>query len=144
MPEQRRTDDARADVGRGTTEPGGPIDIKLPADCGNSPRLNIVGDFAASWAIGDEAAIARWLADDVVWTLVRDGTYSGSSAASKTKPPFKPKRVEITAVITHGRLASCDGYLEAGSKRVDFSHVFRFASTSKTAKIVELRSYCIG
>lgn len=69
--------------------------------------------------------------------------HSGPEAAGKASPPFKPERVEIISIITHGRLASCDGYLQAGGKRIDFSHALRFASTVKTAKIAELRSYCV-
>ncbi|MEZ5085050.1 MAG: hypothetical protein R2722_01945 [Tessaracoccus sp.] len=119
------------------------MEIKLPSDCGNAPRIGIVGDFAVSWAKADEAAISDWLADDANWMLIGGDTLSGPEAARKASPPFTPERVEIISVITHGRLASCDGYLEAEGKRIHFSHAFRFASTSKTAKIAELRSYCI-
>jgi hypothetical protein len=51
--------------------------------------------------------------------------------------------VEVISVVTHGRRASCDGYLEAGGMRVRFSHAFRFVSTPKTSMIAELRRYCI-
>lgn len=96
-----------------------------------------------NWAIGNEEAVSKWLADDANWTLVGGDTHSGPDSAEKISPPFTPERVEIISVITHGRLASCDGFLEAGGKRIDFSHALRFASTSKTAKISVLRSYCI-
>lgn len=119
------------------------MQIQLPTDCGNAPRIGIVGDFTVNWATGDETAVSESLADDAVWTFVGVDSYRGSEAAVNTAPPFKPDRIEVTAIITHGRLASCDGYLEAGDERIEFSHVFRFASTSKTAKIAELRSYCI-
>lgn len=122
---------------------GKPMEIKLPTDCGNAPRIGIVGDFAVNWAKGDTAALSEWLADDVSWTLVGGHTHSGSEAAREVSPPFSPERVEVISVITHGRFASCDGYLEAGGKRIDFSHAIRFVNTSKTAKVAELRSYCI-
>ena len=54
-----------------------------------------------------------------------------------------PELVEVISVVTHGRRASCDGYLEAGGMRVRFSHAFRFVSTPKTSMIAELRRYCI-
>lgn len=122
---------------------GTSTEIKLPTDCGNAPRIGIVGDLAVNWAMGDEDAVSEWLTEEAIWTLVGGGTYNGLTAAGRTGPPFEPERVEIISVITHGRLASCDGYLEAGGRRLDFSHALRFASTSKTAKIAELRSYCI-
>lgn len=119
------------------------MEIKLPTDCGNAPRIGIVGDFAMNWATRDTEASSEWLAEDTTWTLIGGDTYSGPEAAREASPPFSPERVEVISIITHGRLASCDGYLEAGGKRISFSHVFRFASTSKTAKIAELRSYCL-
>jgi hypothetical protein len=120
------------------------MEITLPTDCGNAPRIGIVGDFAVNWAQANEEAIADWLSDDLNWTLAGADTPKNSTTAGDMNPPFKPERVEVLSIITHGRLASCDGYLEAGEKRLLFSHVFRFATTAKTAKIVELRSYCVS
>ncbi len=119
------------------------MDVKLPSDCGNAPRLGIVGQFAVSWAEGDTEGLSEWLADEASWKLVGRGTYTGDEAVHAVGPPFAPERIEVLSVITHGRLASCDGYLEAEGRRIDFSHAIHFASTSKTAKIAELRSYCI-
>lgn len=119
------------------------MEIKLPTDCGNAPRIGIVGDFAVNWAQGRTDSVAEWLAADASWTLVGCGTYSGPGAPPEVIPAFFPERVEVISIITHGRLAACDGYLESVDKRVSFSHALRFLSTSKTAKIAELRSYCI-
>lgn len=120
------------------------MEIKLPADCGNAPRIGIVGDFVISWAKSDLDAVSGWLADEVTWTLVGGQTHIGPAAAGEAKLPFTPQKVEVISIITHGRLASCDGYLETPGRRVNFSHAIRFASTSKAAKITELRTYCIA
>lgn len=101
------------------------MDITLPTDCGNAPRIGIVSDIVSHWANGDRGSLAEWLGDD----------------ASMPAPPWQPDRVEVLAVITHGRLAACDGVLSAGDKRLRFSHIFRFSSTSKTAKVAEVRTY---
>lgn len=119
------------------------MQITLPTDCGNAPRIAIVGEFAANWATGETAAVAEWLTDDANWSLIGAGTHSGPEAAGQVIPQFLPDHVEVTSIITHGRLASCDGHLEAGERRISFSHALRFATTSKTAKIAEVRSYCI-
>ena len=117
--------------------------ITLPTDCGNAPRAAIVGAFVVHWATGDTAAVAEWLSDEATWTVVGAASHRGPDAAALASPSFSPERVEVVAIITHGRLASCDGFLEASGRRLNFSHAFRFASTAKTAKIAELRSYCI-
>ena len=46
--------------------------------------------------------------------------------------------------MTHGRLASCDGYLQNGPDRTPFSHAIRFAGATKSAKIAEIRTYMIA
>lgn len=117
------------------------MDVNLPSDCGNAPRIEIVGDFTVKWAEKESTAVSEWLAEDTTWAIGGGATHSGPEAAHKMIPPFTPERVVINSIITHGRLASCDGHLERGDKRLDFSHVFRFKSTSKTAKIAEVRSY---
>jgi hypothetical protein len=119
------------------------MEIKLPTDCGNAPRIGIVGDFAVNWAAGETESVAEWLAEDARWILVGGNAQEGTEPADAVPVPFLPERVEVISIITHGRLASCDGYLERQDKRMSFSHVFRFTSTSKNAKIAEVRSFCI-
>lgn len=104
------------------------MDVTLPTDCGNAPRIAIVSDIVTYWARDDRASLAEWLGDD----------------ATMPAPPWQPDSLEVLAVITHGRLASCDGVLSAGDRQLAFSHVFRFASTSKTAKVADVRSYSGG
>ena len=106
----------------------------LPTDCGNAPRIVIVGDFVTSWAQGDTDAMAEWLTDDVDWAVFGDAPKLGEHLVAA---------VEIASIITHGRLASCDGFIDTDATRVAFSHVFRFSSTSKTAKIREARTYLV-
>ena len=119
------------------------METRLPTDCGNAPRITIVGDFITSWAEGDTDAVTAWLAEDVTWTVVGKAAYSGERVADRVCPAISPAYLEVTSIITHGRLASCDGFLESEAGRIDFSHVFRFASTAKTARIRDVRSYCI-
>lgn len=115
----------------------------LPADCGNSPRIAIVGEFVTNWAERSTEAMAGWLTDDAEWTIVGDETVNGEDLVSRVCPLSTPHLLEVTSIITHGRLASCDGFLDTDSGRLFFSHVFRFASTSKTAKIREARTYLV-
>lgn len=102
-----------------------------------------MGSFTVNWASGDTQAVSQWLSAEAIWMLVGGDTRCGPAAAQEVCPPFPLRRVEITSIITHGRFASCDGYLEGEARCIDFSHVIRFASASRTAKIAELRTYCI-
>ncbi|MGO1480005.1 MAG: hypothetical protein ACTHWF_02665 [Brachybacterium sp.] len=114
------------------------MEIKIPEDCGNSPRMTIVADIAAAWANGEEATVREWLRGDAVWTLVG----SDSPAADGYVPtPVDADSGEILTVLNHGRLAACDGYVVSGGERIDFCHMIRFAGTTKTAKVREIRTY---
>ncbi|MFC6383621.1 hypothetical protein ACFP47_06050 [Nesterenkonia lacusekhoensis] len=113
----------------------------LPTDCGNAPRIAIVGEFVTNWAKRDAEAMAAWLTDDVDWTVAGREAASDEAAADFACPSSTSDYLEVNTIITHGRLASCDGFVDSESGRVHFSHVFRFASTSKAAKIKEARTY---
>lgn len=119
------------------------MEIDLPTDCGNAPRMVIVGDFVANWAGGDADAVAEWLSDDVSWTLVGTDTYAGPDSSRAVWRRERPDRLVVQSILTHGRLASCDGYLETGTTRTAFSHAIRFAGAAKSAKVAEVRTYCI-
>ncbi|WP_120005098.1 nuclear transport factor 2 family protein [Nesterenkonia muleiensis] len=119
------------------------METHFPTDCGHAPRIGIVGHFITNWAKGNIDAVAEQLTDDATWTVAGEETYSGTSEMDRVFPRTAPELLSVTSIITHGRLASCDGFLKNGSARMHFSHVFRFASTSKAAKIKDARSYYI-
>lgn len=119
------------------------MDIELPSDCGNAPRMLVVSDIVASWARGDADAVGEWLADDASWTVVGAATHTGSEAARAASPPMHVERLVVQSIVTHGRLASCDGFVQGGATRIAFSHAIRFAGAAKTAKVAAVRSYCI-
>ena len=119
------------------------MDINLPTDCGNAPRIGIVSEFAVNWAQGKAAMLRAGLVEGAALSVAGSKDAGASSVEKFLQLPFSPESMELYSVITHGRLASCDGVLRAGDKRLDFSLVFRFASTSKAAKIARLRLYCL-
>lgn len=106
------------------------MNITLPDDCGNAPRMVIVGDFVSSWAQRDADAVARWVTNDADWSVL-----------GRELPEASVSSLEVTTIITHGRLASCDGVVVSHAGRIAFSHVLHFASTSKSAKITRVRTY---
>lgn len=114
------------------------MEMRIPEDCGNSPRMAIVADIVTAWAAGEEGAVREWLREDATWHLVGEDAPAPDGIVP---PPFVAARGEILTVLNHGRLAACDGSLEGDGQRVDFCHVLRFAGTTKTAQIREIRTY---
>lgn len=114
------------------------MEMTIPEDCGNSPRMALVAEIVSAWAAREEAAVREWLREDATWLLVGE---DAPAPDGLVPPPLAAERGEILTVLNHGRLAACDGYLEAEGERVDFCHVLRFAGAGKTAKIREIRTY---
>lgn len=120
-----------------------PATIVFPTDCGNSPRLIIVSEFSAAWAMTDSDAVAERLAEGAYWTLVGDDEEGRGNETAIPWLNTEPEHVEILSTVTHGKLAACDGYVTHGESRVDFCHVLRFTGAAKTAKIAEIRTYLV-
>lgn len=115
------------------------MQMSIPTDCGNSPRMAIVADLVTAWAAREDGTLRGWLREDATWVLV--GAEDAEAPGDIVPPPLDAERGEILTVLNHGRLAACDGYLVRGTQRVDFCHVIRFAGASKTARIREIRTY---
>lgn len=95
--------------------------------------MALVADLAVAWAADDKDTLEQWLADDPSW-----------STFGPALPETAISEVVVLGAITHGRAASCDGYLEftdSEQPRVRFSHVFAFSSPTKTAKVKAIRNY---
>lgn len=132
------------------------MEIRLPADCGNAPRIGIVHDVLSAWAAGDRETVDAWLADDVEWTAVGGPTYQGRAAVLQTLPQVRPETLTIHSTITHGREAACDATLtfsgtgggsHAGSNvagSTSLAVMVRFTSTSATTgRIASVRAYVV-
>lgn len=101
--------------------------------------MGIVGEFVSRWMEGAEDEVRVWLADDAEWALVTAADDVAEGAIPW--PPVEAERAEILSIVTHGKLAACDGYLIRADRRVDFCHFLQFVNTAKTAKISEVRTY---
>ncbi|WP_372698011.1 nuclear transport factor 2 family protein [Arthrobacter sp. JSM 101049] len=117
------------------------MEVILPSGCGNAPRAVIVADMVSAWAAGETAAVRPWLDDHVTWTVMGGETLQGPDAVLRTVPSSPPERLEFLSVLTHGRMAACDGALVATGRRVGFCHMIRFTGAARTARIADVRTY---
>lgn len=120
------------------------MEITIPADCGNSPRMAIVAELVSAWIRSDAAALGEWLADDISWQFVGGATLTGPDAATTVLPPITADGGTLLSVVNHGKFAACDGYLEGDGQRLQFAHMLRFTGAAKTAKLAEVRSYVVA
>lgn len=121
------------------------LTVHQEPDCGNAPRREVLKDLVVAIATRDSDVVDALIADDVVWTLVGGETLTGRGAVTDWVAAG-PEVDELTfgSVLTHGRGASVDGvHRLVDESETGFSHVLRFSSTAKTAKISGVKSYLI-
>lgn len=118
------------------------MQIIVPSDCGNSPRMAIVSDFVTNWMSGVGGAAETLLAKDATWEFVGNRTLVGATTIAFSGAQ-EAEHLELLTVINHGRTAACEGFFLDGVNRTDFCHVIRFPSPTKTAKIASIRTFCV-
>lgn len=121
------------------------MEITIPEDCGNSPRMEIVSQVSVEWAERKTDALHARLADGFQWTFVGAGDDpSGHTGGAIPDLPGAVESIEILTAISHGKTAACEGIMHIENKRVDFCHIFRFSGAAKSAKIAEVRTFLIS
>lgn len=123
------------------------VKITVPKDCGNAPKKIILRDFNVSLIIKDHAALLKNIADDITWNIIGDEIVEGKSDfIKKLDELYNDKITELLIhdIITHGYVASAHGKVIGINESFHFCHVFKFAGTSKTAKIKNITSYIIS
>lgn len=120
--------------------------LSIPKSCGNAPRHQIISSVLAAVFSWDESVITQWLHPEARWQIIGDRMLTGAGELKSWVDSLgSTQLLEFESILTHGREGSADGVLvDQQGTAVAFSHVFRFASTVKTAKILEVRSYFIS
>ncbi len=68
--------------------------IKVPEDCGNSPKAEFLKRFNVAFAKGDAEAILSSVSDDISWEIVGHKTTRG-------KLDFKKKGTKIKTITSY-------------------------------------------
>ena len=115
--------------------------FEMPSNCGNSPRMQTVADFARAWGEADTEFFGEWLSGEPSWAVA-----PGESGTSDVMTNLRGDLAElqILDVVTHGKFGSVDGVaMTEDGERICFAHFLRFTSAAKSGKIAEIRSYLV-
>ncbi|MCB0860806.1 MAG: nuclear transport factor 2 family protein [Solirubrobacterales bacterium] len=122
-------------------------EIVMPEIGNNSPRQAWLRDFNIAFIEGEIDRTLGFVAEDITWELVGEGTIEGregmrawlQSMAGKTA-----RKVEFHHFITHGRTAAVNGSyeMESGSK-FEFCDIYEFTSAASDSPIVNYTSYVV-
>ena len=121
------------------------MDIIIPKDCGNAPKKQILIQFTLAVWNKKMDVIQQYAHESIEWHQLKIKKTSGlhefmeAIQAGSTKTI---ERLEVFHVITHGKWASMNGVITYEDKSiVDFCDVYTFNNHSKSAKIIEVKSY---
>ncbi|MCB0863032.1 MAG: nuclear transport factor 2 family protein [Solirubrobacterales bacterium] len=122
-------------------------EIILPEIGKNSPRQVWLRDFNVAFIEGDIEKTLQFVAEDVTWELVGEGTIEGREgmrAWLQSMAGKNARRVEFKLFITQGRSAAVNGSyeMESGSK-FEFCDIYEFASVSSDSPITDYTSYVV-
>ena len=116
--------------------------FEMPGNCGNSPRMQTVAEFARAWGEADTEFFGTWCAEGPSWAVL-PGATGTSDVMGNLRGDLA--ELQILDVVTHGKFGSVDGVAttEAGG-RICFAHFLRFSSAAKSGKIAEIRTYLVA
>ena len=121
--------------------------IVCEEDCGNAPKRIQIRDLNIAFAKGESDAVLEELTDNVIWEYVGDRRLEGKEAVADAlqKEERTPKaEMVIFTIMTHGNVGGANGTITLkNGKTYSFSHVYKFSSAAKNAKIKEILSYVI-
>src|SRR5690349_21140297 len=101
-----------------TGEMVGKTEVLIEEDCGNSPRKEFLRDFNLAFIGGEVEKTLGFVAEDVTWELVGEGTIEGRAgmrAWLESMAGKSARRVVLKNIITHGRAAAINGSYEMES-----------------------------
>ena len=121
--------------------------VVLPESCGNSPRAAWLRDFNLAFIEGDIEKTLGFVAEDITWELVGEGTIRGREgmrAWLQSMAAKQARRAEFEHFITHGKVAAVNGSyeMESGST-FRFCDIYEFESNRSDSPIVNYTSYVI-
>ena len=116
--------------------------FEMPGNCGNSPRMQTVAEFARAWGEADSEFFGQWLSAEPEWAVL-PGEASTSDVMNNLRGDIE--ELQILDVVTHGKFGSVDGVARTKSgERLHFAHFLVFTSAAKSGKIASIRSYLVG
>jgi hypothetical protein len=118
--------------------------LELSADCGNSPKNQLLQELTVAIARADAERILELVTKDVRWTPVGRKPVAGARSVSRALVRLGPATsLEVGHVVSHGRSGAVDGIVAFGKKKRSFCHVFEFGS-AKGADVEAITTYSIA
>lgn len=124
------------------------MNIKTDADCDNAPKKQLVLDYNTAFINKQKDTLLDFLHQDCTQNIVGEDLLSDKNSIEKVLDRilnFDPKEMVIENLLSHGKLAACNGTITlASNAKIYFSEFYVFSSHSKDAKIISITSYGIG
>ena len=123
-----------------------PPKITVKADCGNSPKMQLLKRFNTAFAEDDAAFIMDHVTDDVTWNVINQEVIQGKAQfeqAIKEMGTWPVIELTIHSIITHGKEGAVNGTLTMeNQQQYAFCDVYQF-NNAKGERIKAMTSYVI-
>lgn len=120
--------------------------VIISEDCGNSPKNNLIQQFAVAIARRDEKFILDTVTDTIRWNIVGGRLIEGKSGLSEFLKQSKNNKVSLLTIhhiASHGKAGAVDGTQKLmDGELLAFCDIYEFGN-SKGTTISEITSYVI-
>lgn len=120
--------------------------INVYADCGNSPKRELLKEISTLFASYDLEKLEGYFAEDIEWHLIGDKSVIGKKKFLQALDEMRdnaPAELSIHSVVNHGKEAALHGEMKMKDNRVyAFSDFYAFSSAAST-KIKSITSFVI-
>lgn len=120
--------------------------LTIAADCGNSPKKELLKNLTIYFVTYDLANVAPYLDEQITWTLVGDQAIVGRDhflAALQQMASNKATELTIHSIVTHGREAALHGSMKmADGTQWGFADFYEFSS-AKANNVKAISSYVV-
>lgn len=110
------------------------VKINISADCGNSPRKEMLRDFNIAFAKLNTEFIFNSVSENITWVIVGSNTITGKVDFETAVNGLQQNTVAeliLHRIITHGKEAAAHGEIIMNDgKRYSFCDIYEFTSAS--------------
>ena len=114
--------------------------IKLSADCGNSPKNATTETLAVALETLDMERLRSRLADTVIWRLPEVTLTGIDDIAAYLSEQSAPIKLAIDRAVSHGKVGVANGIASYGKTPQRFCHLIEFTSV-KCERVNRIESY---
>lgn len=119
------------------------LKTEIPEMCNDSPRRRLIVELNIGFAEGNAAKVMPFLSNTIIWEMADGKILNGFEEVSGFLQRITQQtagKLIIKNIVTHGKMAACNGILKFKDREVRFADFYEFTSAG-SATIKRITSY---